>query len=142
MTATRRRDASEGLVQLMEKAMLARTQAEANLCFMQLVGFLRSTNPDLASEEVVQLARDNLGYWIGHTARLRATLEPLYQCEHPYLGTVAEHGMPDFETAMQVGMRMAAARHVSPMEAERVRLEIRAELKAAHDARRARGEVT
>lgn len=137
-----RRDTPEGLVQLMEKAMLARTQPQADACFADLVGFLRLANPDLSPVQVVQLARDNLGYWIGHTSNLRATLEPLYQCEHPHLGSVAECGLPDFETAMQIGMRLAAVRHEPSEERERVRLEIRAELKAAHDARRARGEVT
>jgi hypothetical protein len=131
--------AAPDLQVLMEKAMRVRTQDEADRCFTDICLFLQVRNPAMSPDDAAQCARDNLGYWIGHTSSLRATLEPLYQCEHPYLGTVAECGLPDAETALALGMRMQEARRISPEERERVRLAIIAELKAAHAAR-TRGE--
>jgi hypothetical protein len=112
----------ESFKTLLDDAMRAQTQDQAVLHLARIVGFLSTHWPDHTPEEIVTIALDNLGYWAGYAGReTRARVERLYGCEHPIFGTLAEHGEPSAELALEIGKRLCDAGGDRDKRAEVVR---------------------
>lgn len=117
------------LGELLDRAMLANTQAEADECYEAVRLFLQPHHPYLSADELRKLVLENIGYWASYSPRgTRARVEPFYGCEHPLFGSIAEYGEPTPADVMTAGMRIVNARNDDERDA--VRDSVRAELKA------------
>jgi len=57
--------------------------------------------------EASQVAKKNLGYFAGYyDAETRERVERLFQCEHPFFGSIAENGRPTPEEAFNIGVKV------------------------------------
>jgi hypothetical protein len=67
---------------LLDAAMRVHTQAEADEFFAAIMACLeRGSVTPKTRTEIETLARENLGYWAGHSpTEVRARVEPLYKC--------------------------------------------------------------
>lgn len=104
----RRETRASGFGEILDRAMLARTQAEADDCFEAIVAFLTPHHASKTREQVETLARDNIAYWAAHDRTRRGEIEAFYKCEDPLFGSVAECGMPTPEEAFNAGVRLAS----------------------------------
>ena len=81
-------------------------QEEADVAFGELVAHAMELwgKPQ---EETERMMRSNLGYWAGYySSETRERVERLYKCSHPVFGSIAQHGEPTPEEALQKGIEL------------------------------------
>jgi hypothetical protein len=83
-------------------AMRLTDQAEADAYFERCVEHtMRFVE---TREEAEKVERINLGYFAGYySAEIRERVERLFRCRHPLLGSIAKHGQPTNEEAVELG---------------------------------------
>ena len=90
---------------LYELAMRITEEDSARTAFASLVR-LQMHQSGCTREEAETIQRRNLGYFAGYyDHETRARVERLFQCEHPYFGSIAKNGPPSAEEAFKMGMR-------------------------------------
>jgi len=88
-------------------AMEIVSQWAADTYFEKLVNHQLKVNDDLTREEAERIERKNLGYFAGYYSHeVRARVERLFRCAHPFFGAIAENGPPSPEKAFKLGMEM------------------------------------
>jgi hypothetical protein len=61
--------------------------------------------------EAEQIEKNNIGYFAGYYSReVRAQVERLFKCAHPYFGTVDQS--PSIETIFQMGVELGRQRSI------------------------------
>lgn len=98
---------------LMDNAMEARTQANADSIFAELVTLVRALRPDGPMGIITQTLREALGYHAGYFGEeTRERVERLYRCAHPFFGPIAHVpppvGMEAWELGRENARRMQA----------------------------------
>jgi hypothetical protein len=91
-----------------DHAMTITEQRDADAYFEVLVQHTMETGmPRAAAEDAV---RRSLGYWAGYFDNTtRERVERLFGCEHPYFGSIAQHGPPTPELAFALGLQIGQA---------------------------------
>jgi hypothetical protein len=91
-------------------AMEITEQAEADAWFERCVKHSMHCVPSLSRGEAEKMERENLGYYAGYcSTEVRARVERLFRCAHPFFGTIERNGPPDPQTAMNIGMAIGHA---------------------------------
>ena len=58
-------------------------------------------------KEPIEIAKESFGYWAGYYSNdVRRKVEDLFECEHPYFGSIAKNGPPTAEQAFKLGMEI------------------------------------
>ena len=58
-------------------------------------------------EESLNIAKENFGYWAGYFGNEeRKRTETLFECEHPYFGSIVKNGPPTNKQAFEIGLAM------------------------------------
>ena len=62
----------------------------------------------VSREEAEKIERENIGYWAGYFSdETRKRVETLFNCEHPFFGSIAESGPISATAAFNMGLKMA-----------------------------------
>lgn len=89
---------------LLVKAMQVQTQAQADEIFRALVVLIMQDIGE-SEEEATRSARHDLGYFAGYyDDETRERVERLFQCEHPFFGSIAKNGPPTPKEAFEAGI--------------------------------------
>ena len=90
-------------------AMEMKDQVTAAAYFLQCVEHCMSFGK--SREEAEAIERSNLGYFAGYyDHETRARVEHLFHCQHPIFGSIATHGIPTVEQALNAGITLAQAK--------------------------------
>jgi hypothetical protein len=74
----------------------------------------------LSREEAEEVERQNLGYYAGYYGpEVRARVERLFRCAHPFFGAIAEKGQPTPDEAFEMGRLLAEGRLTVPLPGPR-----------------------
>lgn len=93
--------------------MQVQSQEDADACFAQLVEHCMRMRK-CPREEAERMERQNLGYYAGyHGPVIRARVERLFDCEHPFAGKLERDGPAPPEALLKAGMAIAHGRSVS-----------------------------
>lgn len=85
-----------------DPAMEITEQNEADVYFEKLVRHAMAHGK--SRQEAEEIERHNLGYWAGYySSEVRARVERLFACAHPFIGPIAANGPPTVNTAMNIG---------------------------------------
>ncbi len=83
------------------------SQGAADAYFEELVNHQLSVNEGLTREEAERIERNNLGYFAGYCSHeVRAQVERLFRCAHPFFGAIAENGPPAPMEAFRLGQEI------------------------------------
>lgn len=86
-------------------AMQIETQAAADAYFEECVRHCMARF-GMTRAEAERIERDNIGYFTGYYCRkVRARVEHLFKCAHPYFGTVDQS--PSIEDIFQMGFELS-----------------------------------
>ncbi len=90
---------------LLERAMEATTQEEADAIFESLVKAGQLSGQTRKRAEKIQ--RHNLGYFSGYySSEVQLRVEKLYKTHHPFLGPVGDGSSRTPDNCLKVGMEM------------------------------------
>src|ERR1700759_1362164 len=90
---------------LLDQAMQAQTQAEADTIFADLVTLLRGLRPHAPVAVVMETLREALGYNAGYfTDDIRKRVERFYRCAHPFFGAIAHVPPPTLREQHELGL--------------------------------------
>lgn len=85
-------------------------EAEAWTYFKELVQHAVETT-DLNEDEAEAVVKENLGYYAGYFSNdVRVRVERLYNCIHPFFGSIEKNGPPSAEAAFQMGIALGQSK--------------------------------
>lgn len=94
---------------ILKAAMQATTQDEADRYLGLLVEATLAHFPAMSRAKAEHIARYNLGYFAGYyDAEVRARVERLFKCVHPYFGAIAETGPLTAQDIFDLGLKHGA----------------------------------
>jgi len=87
-------------------AMEITDEEDATNYLKEYVWFLHEHSPKKEIDELLQIARKNLGYFAGYyDTETRLRVERLFNCQHPIFGKASE-GVPSPKEAFEAGFKM------------------------------------
>jgi hypothetical protein len=87
-------------------AMEITNQIDADQYFAAYVDYIKTTYPD-NEEPVEEVCKSNLGYYAAYySEETRERVERLFNCVHPFFGSIKENGPPG-EKTFQIGQDWA-----------------------------------
>ncbi len=102
-------DNTRRMAKLMDMAMQAQSQEEADGIFVEMLTVARQQSPDVDVPTLTNNLRGHLGYYTGYFGNeTRARVEKFFQCEHPFFGAIADTPPPTADEAFTLGMENAA----------------------------------
>jgi hypothetical protein len=77
----------------------------ARACFAELVYEYCQEHPAVTVDEAQTAVRVGIGYFAGYFDNAtRERVERLFECEHPYFGSIAKNGPPTASEALEIGI--------------------------------------
>jgi hypothetical protein len=98
--------------EIFEQALKIETKKDATQYMADYVKWIQNKSWDKPLiKEPLDIARENFGYWAGYYSNdTRRKIESLFECEHPYFGSIEKNGPPTpkqaFEMGLAIGERM------------------------------------
>lgn len=99
----------------LDPAMKITDKKDAEQYFRDLIVYYQNKNPKADITRVIEATKAALGYYAGYfDHETRERVEDLFECAHPFFGSIKENGPPTPEQVFKMGLELGKKSKTKP----------------------------